>query len=351
MARSFSATSMGPSSTEPPRPRETVYPVQVLEVVLSADHPEFKNNLGIMIGSIRGRRYDAEKGALLEDLPWYNPLDPSDLKIPLIGEPVLLIEAPGPAIADQKQSRVFCYISTVGIGGQISNNASPAPDQPLELVSAFTTFTGNMGAAEESALGAYAPEIYIPPLVAFEGDRIIQGRWGNAIRFSNTSNGSEETSFWNGSGTAGDPITIISNGLEESEDLMRIEDLNDGSSNLILSSTQQIDIEASNKLPTGYPKLNQYAASQIVLSSDKIVLNSMEDNIVISGKRGVSISTPEWKADFTEMMDILKGLLVEMKAQADGVSTFATGVGPTMLNVTSQGVLNTLKTRLDKLEQ
>jgi len=77
----------------------------------------------------------------------------------------------------------------------------------------------------------------------------------------------------------------------------------------------------------------------------------MEDNIVISGKKGVSISTPEWKADFTEMMDILKGLLVEMKAQADGTSPFVTGVGPTGPNPLSQVILDTLKTRLDKLEQ
>ena len=56
-----------------------------------------------------------------------------------------------------------------------------------------------------------------------------------------------------------------------------MEDLNNGSSNIILSSTQELDLEASNKLPPGYPKLNEHVSSQIVLSSNKIVLNSMED--------------------------------------------------------------------------
>ena len=77
----------------------------------------------------------------------------------------------------------------------------------------------------------------------------------------------------------------------------------------------------------------------------------MEDAVVISGKKGVSISTPEWKADFTEMMDILKGLLAEMKAQADGASPFVTGVGPTGPNPASQVVLLALETRLGMLEQ
>ena len=77
----------------------------------------------------------------------------------------------------------------------------------------------------------------------------------------------------------------------------------------------------------------------------------MEDTVVISGKKGVSISTPEWKADFTEMMDILKDLLLEMKAQADGSSPFVTGAGPTGINAKSQTVLGSIETRLSNLEQ
>ena len=77
----------------------------------------------------------------------------------------------------------------------------------------------------------------------------------------------------------------------------------------------------------------------------------MEDNVVISGKKGVSISTPEWKADFTEMMDILKELLAEMKSQAEGSSPFVTGVGPTGPNPLSLTVLTILETRLSMLEQ
>jgi hypothetical protein len=350
MARPFSSTSKGGAPGQAEKPREIIFPAEVMEVMLSESHPEFKNSLGISIGAIRGRRYDTQKGNAVETLSWYNPIDPSDLKIPLIGEAVLLVETPNKGIVNSKSSKDFCYISTVGIFGAISHNAIPGLADPLEG-GGLTSFTGNMGPTEDAQVGEYAPQLFIPPLVAFEGDRIIQGRWGNSIRFSNTSNGSDDISFWNNSGTDGDPITILSNGIDDPTGLMRVEDLNNGSANIILSSTQELDIEASNKLPTGYPKLNQYAASQIVMSADKIVLNSMEDTIVISSKKGVSISTPEWKADFTEMMDIMKGLLAEMKAQAEGSSPFVTGVGPTGLNPLSLTVLTILETRLGMLEQ
>ena len=213
MAKRHSPSSLGIAKTQLEGPREVIIPVEVLEVMLSESHPEFKR-LSLMVGSIRGRRYD------IDSEKWYNPLDPSDLKIPLIGEAVLLVEAPNKGILSRKVSRSFCYISTVGLFGDISNNAAPGFVKPKDPSSSPTSFTGNMGgSSEEQTIGEYVPNIQIPPLIAFEGDRIIQGRWGSSIRFSNTSNGSEDFSFWNGAPVSdGDPITIISNGIGDDQE-------------------------------------------------------------------------------------------------------------------------------------
>jgi hypothetical protein len=347
MARQFSATSRAAPTIQPERVGKTTFPVEVMEVMLSESHPEYKGDMAL--GAIRGRRYDTEKGVSVEDLPWYNPIDPTDLKIPLIGEAVLLVEAPEAGILHSKVSRALYYTSTIGLFGSISNNAVPGLAAPLEYNS-LISFTGNMGPQEESGIGDYAPQTFIPPLIVFEGDRIIQGRWGNAIRFSNTSNGSDDQTFWNNSTGDGDPITIISNGVDDQTGLTRTEDLNDGSSNLILSSTQQIEIEASNKLPMGYQKLNQYAGSQIVLSSDKIILNSMEDNVVISGKKGVSISTPEWKADISDLCDILLTVVEEFHAFSTATKPAVTGVGPTG-PTPSAGKMTEILTKIKTLQQ
>ena len=361
MARPFSATAQEfQRGQQTARPYPLLFPVEVMDVMLSKSHPEYHSMKTVTIGAIKGRRYDSERGASIESLPWYNPIDPADYKTPLIGEAVLLVQAPNGSIISGGRSDNFCYISTVGILGAISNNAAPGQVLQSEASDSPLTFTGNMASPESTQISQYAPSIFIPPLFAFEGDRIIQGRWGNSIRFSNTSNGSEDQTFWNNSGNDGDPITIIANGIEDRTATSRSENLNDGSANLILSSTQEIGIEASNKLPTGYPKLNQYVGSQIILSSDKIVLNSMEDNVVISGKKGVSISTPEWKADITKLCDILEDLISEVSTIATGApfsyipTSGVTGPPvPTTPSLTSTSIskLAAITTKLNALKQ
>jgi len=359
MARPFSATSKKASSAGPEGFKRTSFPVEVMDVILSESHPSYKNTAEVSIGAIKGRRYDTEKGTPLENLSWYNPIDPTDLKIPLVGEAVLIVEAPNPGIISSKHARALYYTSTVGIFNAISNNAAPGRATALEP-NPFTTFTGNMGAEEESNVGDYAPPIFIPALVAFEGDRIIQGRWGNSIRFGNTSNGSEDPTFWNNSGNDGDPITIIANGIEETSGMTRSEILNDGSSNIILSSAQELNFETSNKLPIGYQKPNQYRASQIVLSSNKIIINSTEDNVVISGNKGVSISTPEWKADITKLCDVIEDLISEVSTIATGApfsyipTSGAPGLPvPTTPSLTSTSIskLAAITTKLNALKQ
>lgn len=349
MARPFSATSKKASSAGPEGFKRTSFPVEVMDVILSESHPSYKNTAEVSIGAIKGRRYDTEKGTPLENLSWYNPVDPTDLKIPLVGEAVLIVEGPNPGIISSKHARALYYTSTVGIFNAISNNAAPGRATALEP-NPFTTFTGNTGAAEESNVGDYVPPIFIPALVAFEGDRIIQGRWGNSIRFGNTSNGSEDPTFWNSTGTDGDPITIISNGIEETSGMTRSENLNDGSSNIILSSAQELDFETSNKLPIGYQKPNQYRASQIVLSSNKIIINSTEDNVVISGNKGVSISTPEWKADISDLCDILLTVVEEFHAFSTAAKPAVTGVGPTG-PTPSAGKMTEILTKIKTLQQ
>ena len=118
-----------------------------------------------------------------------------------------------------------------------------------------------------------------------------------------------------------------------------------------MSSAQKIQIDSSNPIPTTYQPLNEYQASQVILNSNKIVINAKDDAVVISGAKGVSISTPEWKADVTEVLNILKDLIAEMKAQADGSSPFVTGVGPTGPNASSLAKLNILEQKLGLLEQ
>ena len=76
-------------------------------------------------------------------------------------------------------------------------------------------------------------EKVISPLQPYEGDLLIEGRWGNSIRFGSSVNTSSEyTVNSNWSGTNGSPIIILSNKRSNKpQKEFVVEDINtDGSS-------------------------------------------------------------------------------------------------------------------------
>jgi hypothetical protein len=62
----------------------------------------------------------------------------------------------------------------------------------------------------------FKEEAYIRNLYPVEGDVILEGRWGNSLRFSSTaihtSESKDTESPWSGEGKDGSPITILRNG-------------------------------------------------------------------------------------------------------------------------------------------
>ena len=99
-------------------------------------------------------------------------------------------------------------------------------------------------------LGDYFKEqTKIKPLLPYEGDTIIEGRFGNSIRFGSTNIGEsileENKNRWSDNSTVGDPILIIRNGqLEETDGkgwVHSIEDIDDDASSIYLTSNQKLD--------------------------------------------------------------------------------------------------------------
>ena len=98
-------------------------------------------------------------------------------------------------------------------------------------------------------LGDYFKEqIKIKPLLPYEGDTIIEGRFGNSIRLGSTNIGEdileENKNRWSNMGETGDPITVIRNGqLEDTDEkgwVHTIEDIDDDASSIYLTSNQQL---------------------------------------------------------------------------------------------------------------
>lgn len=329
---------------------EMLKPAEVVDVVLDDSHESYNPDGNIMVGSIKARMLDTQRGKAASELSWYAPLDLNDVKIPLIGEVVILMQAPNRNIIKSNRSQDYYYIGIVSLNMEISNNATPGFSKQSKGPENLTSFSGNTGTGTTPKIGKYVPDVYNPPLIAFEGDKLIQGRWGSSLRFTNSSPGSRNNSFWNSKGTNGDPIIIISNGHDSDTEETYVENINKDSATIALTSTQPIELDPANKLPLGFKNVNQYINGQVVINSDRVVINSKSDDVIISAKTAVGISTPEWKVDFTSLVDILETVVVELNDFMTAKKPAPTGAGPTG-PTPGAAKLTAMVTKLKQLKQ
>jgi hypothetical protein len=179
----------------------------------------------------------------------------------------------------------------------------------------------------------------VKPLQSFQGDHLFQSRFGNAIRLSSTHTINNQSTkeyvkypYWKGEST-NDPFIAITCGINDNDPDTKFSienpDLDD--STIMLSSNQRIQnmTLSQPKRLRGFAPLTDYRSPQIVLTSDRLIFNSKQDEILLSGGKTVGIATPGWAMDMDKMFDILEGMLTELAALTSAQATFVTGVGPT----------------------
>jgi hypothetical protein len=196
---------------------------------------------------------------------------------PLLGELVLLVDSPSPVSQITNTSFTKYYISAINLWGNNQQNSQPSDkDASLGL-----TFVENPN---------------IKSLLSFEGDHIVQGRQGNALRFGTTSKLFSNLNEWSDVGTDDSPITILSNGFKYNpNERFHVEKINEDLSSIYLTSTQKLPLQTDktgvlNPL-TNPLDVSKYFNSQVIINSDRIVLNSKRDEVMIFAKTNVEIST------------------------------------------------------------
>jgi hypothetical protein len=235
------------------------------------------------IGSIFYLDYDQAKSIsgnptneFLDTCKIAKPLYPQFQYYPVLGELVYLEDLPSPASQDTSTSSQKYYISIINLWGNQQQNSQPAQDKDNLGI----TFTENPN---------------IKNLLPFEGDFIIQGRQGSAIRFSSTTKLYNNLNEWSSTGTEDSPITLITNGLSFTSQSYYVEQINNDSSSIYLTTTQKLPLQ-TNRNGTLNPLTNplnvpDYFNSQIIMNSDRIVLNSKKDEVMIFATTNVEINT------------------------------------------------------------
>jgi hypothetical protein len=204
------------------------------------------------------------------------PLSSQIANYPILGELVNIINLPSPT-TQISPSSTSPYYTLINLWNSVQQNAQPANDD----ANIGITFVENSN---------------IRSLIPFEGDYIIQSRQGGSIRFSSTTKLYSGLNEWSSIGDEDSPITIITNGLKfDPKKNYYVEQINKDDSSLYLTSTQQLPLQ-TDKTGVLNPLTNPiepstYFNAQAILNSDRVVLNSKKDEVMIFAKTNVEIST------------------------------------------------------------
>jgi hypothetical protein len=297
---------LGKNST--PLPQYT--PVRVKDIILDNSHPLFKE-LGEWnsIGTIFYDKSMDPSPAPSKDLPVAFPLFPNIKNYPLKNELVFIISLPGLAIDKITDNNVSYYITPLNIWNSQHHNAFP--DNIFENLQPLSQQKDNNQIINGSPkrvddkdltidLGkTFKEKSNINPLLPFEGDHILEGRWGNSIRLGSTVKNSPIKNEWSSFGENGDPIIILRNGqgIEKNNGWENIlESVNKDLSSIYFCSSQKIPINVSSKRYDSFKNNKpidplEYSKNQIIINSGRILFNSSKDNILLSSAKSISLSS------------------------------------------------------------
>jgi len=216
------------------------------------------------------------------DNPPISPVRPADFnikKLPLVGEQVLIFRG------YQENSNVgglepcWYYLSNIAISSEININSITGLSKP--------------GTAEPSPPGRTFKEKTIAPLQAYEGDVLIEGRWGNSIRFGSSIDTSKAKvdKLPNFLGEPGQPIILLSTRNKTTTDFTT-EDIETDYASLYLTSKQRINNLKTNNPVNNDKSVSSFSDSQLIGVADRIVLKSKTDSVIVDAKQSIEINAP-----------------------------------------------------------
>jgi len=296
------------------------------------------------------------------------PLSSQFQYFPILGELVYLEDLPSPTSQVTNSSSQKYYVSVVNLWNNNQQNSQPASDQ--------------------SALGlTFVENPNIKTLLSFEGDHIVQGRQGSALRFGSTTKLFSNLNEWSEIGNDDNPITILSNGFSyEAGEKFHVEKINKDLSTIYLTSAQKLPLQpdrTGNVNPLTSPiEPSKYSNAQVIINSDRVTLNSKKDEVMIFAKTNVEISTKNiinlnanerihlnggtvflgtvnnqlpseplvlGNKTYDLLLDLLGGLY-EFGTSLSTVIGSPEGAPAIDINTAAEGLLNTLDRATDRLE-
>jgi hypothetical protein len=213
------------------------------------------------------------------------PANPNIKQIPLVGEHVLLFKTTNQESSANQWRDIWYYFPVVGIKAAINENRTIGIAEKLSDIDVADRLNKETFKSKE-----------ISPLQQYEGDLLIEGRWGNSIRFSNTFTTNKNYTVdksWKGD-TQGDPIIIISNGRKNlSKKQFVVENIQEDGASLYFTSTQRLSSFTLNNELYQAVSPSEYSYPQLIGTADRITLKAKTDHIILDSQTGIEINSPK----------------------------------------------------------
>lgn len=333
-------TSQAPSSSP-------FTPVRVIDVILDDKNPNFKDQgAWDSIGTIQFRPIylsstENNKDKFLFAKPFF-----SNIKhYPLKNEIVFILFLPNQNTENTFDGSYY-YIDTINIWSSIHHNALPDVNNPENYTEDqkrdyIPTAAGASRQITDSSsdinLGnTFKERTNVHSLLPYEGDTIIEGRWGQSVRFGSTVTNSNIKNLWSETGNNGDPITIIRNNqpLQSPKGgwIPITEDINQDGSSIYMGSKQTLPIIVASTnqksfntiiatsnpeniiLPNITPTLPQ---SESISSTDAPVISSPNPRSAALPSTPISSSNVLSTSQLDEVEISFSGDVVELEQQKE----------------------------------
>jgi hypothetical protein len=287
---------------------------RVIDIVLDENHPKFDsvgqwNGIGAIFYEF------TNQSATGTTLSFALPYDSQIKTYPLVNEIVLLFSLPNQQQGQNTSNQSYFYLKPLGVWNHPHHDAYPNPSvliSPSQLRDYKATENGAVrqvtdGSTEielnspvNPSQNTFVEKTDIHPLMPYMGDSLLEGRHGQSLRFGSTAkSNSSINNNWSSAGTNGDPITIVRNGqptdVSDKGWIPITENISSDLSSIYLTSYQKIPFSIANENFVSYTTPpttpSQFVNPQIILNSDRIVLNAKTDSVLISGQNSVGISS------------------------------------------------------------
>jgi hypothetical protein len=176
---------------------------------------------------------------------------------PVVNEIVFIITGPTEKLNDRIYNQQYFYFPPYSVWNRSNHGAFPNMAEYSDFLKQYKNiqgYSGNATTGSSLPLGyTFKENQQVRNLQPFEGDTIMQGRFGQSIRLGSTVPALKRDNTWSNSGNNGDPITIILNSQRQENASLKfnniVENINKDGSAIYMTSTQEIFLEDINNFP------------------------------------------------------------------------------------------------------